>query len=69
MQTVENEAKGVIIGDPPGLGKTLSTLMAISASRTQGYGPSVIVAPPSCCQQWMREINAFFEKVSIYERP
>ncbi|KAI6368048.1 hypothetical protein MCOR25_004731 [Pyricularia grisea] len=56
----DNLFKGCLIADPPGLGKTLSSLMAASESRRPGDGPCVVVAPRSCCDQWMREGNRFF---------
>ncbi|KAI7923635.1 global transactivator [Pyricularia oryzae] len=52
--------QGGLIADPPGLGKTLSALMAVSETRSPGAGPCVVVAPRSCCDQWMREGKRFF---------
>ncbi|KAH7179551.1 P-loop containing nucleoside triphosphate hydrolase protein [Fusarium flagelliforme] len=62
---MKSEFKGMILGDPPGLGKTLSALSMIArASHIRG-GPSIIVAPSSCCQQWMGEIKKFFNDDSM----
>ncbi|KAM0390642.1 hypothetical protein ACHAQC_007817 [Fusarium culmorum] len=58
--------KVMILADPPGLGKTLSALTAIAVwtARTGGIkGPCIIVTPRSSCQQWMTEIENFFEHV------
>ncbi|KAM0559313.1 hypothetical protein ACHAPJ_004333 [Fusarium lateritium] len=44
-----------------GLGKTLLALSMIALNYKEGCGPSIIVAPLSCCQQWMYEIAKFFE--------
>ena len=65
---MESQFKGMILGDPPGLGKTLSALSMIARASHHGRGPSVIVAPLSCCQQWMQEINKFFNDVG-YKPP
>ena len=65
LHALESKFKGVIIADPPGLGKTLPALMAIAASRRLGDGPCVVVAPVSCCAQWMREIKRFFSEVMM----
>ncbi|KAL4727264.1 hypothetical protein ACLX1H_006170 [Fusarium chlamydosporum] len=51
--------KGMILADPPGLGKTLSALAMIARFDSPERGPSVIVAPSSCCHQWMQEIGKF----------
>jgi hypothetical protein len=51
--------KGLILYDPPRSGKMLSALMAIAATPNIG-GPSIIVAPSSCCQQWMNEVEKCF---------
>ncbi|XEU99122.1 hypothetical protein FSHL1_004409 [Fusarium sambucinum] len=58
---IDSRFKGMILADPPGLGKTLSALAMISRFNSIGDGPSVIIAPLSCCQQWMEEINKFFQ--------
>ncbi|KAF4502692.1 global transactivator [Fusarium agapanthi] len=55
--------KGMILADPPGFGKTLSVLSTIAMSTAKSgsiNGPCVIVAPYSCCRQWMTEIDNFF---------
>ena len=49
--------QGHILADPPGLGKTLATLMATESARQLGDGPVLIVAPPSCTRQWVQEIR------------
>ncbi|KIH93418.1 hypothetical protein SPBR_04120 [Sporothrix brasiliensis 5110] len=54
--------KGLILADPPGLGKTLPTLMAIAMSERVGRGPCVIIAPNSCCLQWINEAKKFLAK-------
>ena len=53
----------MIYADLPGLGKTLALLMTFVIGRKPGDGPSVVVAPASCCRQWMEEIRSQFEEV------
>lgn len=53
--------KGMILADPPGLGKTLSALLAIASVPKADRMPSIIVAPPSCRYQWVKEITRYFE--------
>ncbi len=65
LNALQSKFKGAIIADPPGLGKTLPALMTIAASRRLGDGPCVVVAPVSCCAQWMREITCFFSEVIL----
>ncbi|RGP75402.1 global transactivator [Fusarium sporotrichioides] len=58
---MRSQFKGMILGDPPGLGKTLSALSMIARLSSDGNGPSIILTPLSCCQHWMEEINKFFQ--------
>ncbi|RKK98132.1 hypothetical protein BFJ68_g9281 [Fusarium oxysporum] len=55
--------KGMILADPHGFGKTLCALSTIALSTAKSgsiKGPCLIVAPISCCRQWMAEIDNFF---------
>ncbi|KAF4452838.1 global transactivator [Fusarium austroafricanum] len=59
----DSRFQGMILADPPGFGKTLSALATISVSTAESgstKGPCVIVAPLSCCRQWIAEIDRFF---------
>jgi len=38
--------------------------MAIAASREEGDGPCVVVAPKACSHQWMQEIAKAFNEVT-----
>ncbi|EWG45972.1 hypothetical protein FVEG_06600 [Fusarium verticillioides 7600] len=61
----DSRFRGMILADPPGFGKTLSALATISVSMAKSgsaKGPCVIIAPLSCCRQWMAEIDRFFEQ-------
>ncbi|KAF4502220.1 global transactivator [Fusarium agapanthi] len=49
--------KGMILRDLPGLGKTLSGLLILAMKSDIGRGTCVVVAPLSCCRQWMSEIQ------------
>ncbi|KAB5580374.1 P-loop containing nucleoside triphosphate hydrolase protein [Coniochaeta sp. 2T2.1] len=53
--------KCVLLADPPGLGKTLSSLIPIYRAKN-GRGPSVVVAPLSCCRQLLAEVERAFGK-------
>ncbi|KAK0291070.1 hypothetical protein LTR35_001791 [Friedmanniomyces endolithicus] len=53
--------KGAILADPPGLGKSLTALLAALAARQSGDGPILIVVPASCAYQWMQEIGKAFK--------
>lgn len=56
----ETDFHGLILADPPGLGKTLSALMALAKTSQVGRGPSCVIVPSSCCRQWMAEIENNF---------
>ncbi|KAF5700423.1 global transactivator [Fusarium mundagurra] len=63
LKQKDSRFQGMILADPPGFGKTLSALATISVSLAKSgsiKGPCVIVAPFSCCRQWMAEIETFF---------
>ncbi|KAG9503677.1 hypothetical protein J7337_003628 [Fusarium musae] len=63
LYTKNSRFKGMILADPHGFGKTLSALSTIAVSTAKSgsiNGPCVIVAPYSCCRQWMVEIDSFF---------
>ena len=58
--------KGLIVADPPGLGKTLSALLAIAAiPKKSRSGPCLVVAPQSCCDQWINQISTFFDPTEL----
>lgn len=61
LRSLETRLAGLILADPPGMGKTLAMLMAIKSASTETDGPCLIVAPPSCGPQWKKEIDTFFK--------
>ncbi|KAG5746192.1 hypothetical protein H9Q69_004018 [Fusarium xylarioides] len=65
MRSLAAPLKGMILGDPSGLGKALEALAVAALSWEPGDGPSLIVAPLSCCSQRMAEIDAFFDTDAI----
>ncbi|KKY29424.1 putative dna repair and recombination protein rad54 [Diaporthe ampelina] len=58
--SLDSPRQGIIIGDLPGLGKTLQVLMAVASTREPGDGPCVVVCPTSCVSQWKQEAAKFF---------
>lgn len=62
-KSLSRDSKGIVVADPPGLGKTLQVLMAIALTRSAGDGPCVVVCPPSCVAQWVDETAKFFYEV------
>ncbi|KAG5781102.1 hypothetical protein H9Q73_005234 [Fusarium xylarioides] len=65
MRSLAAPLKGMILGDPSGLGKALEALAVAALSWEPGDGPSLIVAPLSCCSQRMAEIDAFFDTYRV----
>lgn len=65
---IDSPRQGIIIGDLPGLGKTLQVLMAMASARELGDGPCVVICPSSCVSQWKQEAAKFFYEVSWFER-
>lgn len=67
--------KGGILGDPMGLGKTLSTLTAILAKpRQSSEGPPVIITKKAIVSHWITEIQKHTRpehqpKVLVLDRP
>ncbi|KAF4629929.1 hypothetical protein G7Y89_g8210 [Cudoniella acicularis] len=55
-----NPSKLVIIGDPPGLGKTLPAMMAVVKAIPDAHRFSIVVVPLSCVEQWQLEFEKFF---------
>jgi superfamily II DNA or RNA helicase len=56
--------KALLIADPPGVGKTLISMMAVVKAIPSARRFSIIVVPPSCVDQWYSEFNKFFVPVS-----
>ncbi|MCJ1435725.1 hypothetical protein MMC27_005100 [Xylographa pallens] len=52
--------KAVLLGDPPGLGKTLPSMMAVVKAISTAKRFSIVVVPSSCSDQWKSEFAKFF---------
>lgn len=63
MQLGKSPFKGFIFADAPGLGKTLSASITISALRQPGDGPSLVISPGHTCENWKEEIARFSSQV------
>ncbi|KEY66819.1 hypothetical protein S7711_09502 [Stachybotrys chartarum IBT 7711] len=62
----ESGFNGILLADPPALGKTLSSLLVPISEHTPGQGPVIVIAPNSCTQQWVDEISKMYgESASV----
>ncbi|KAH7206904.1 hypothetical protein DER44DRAFT_825832 [Fusarium oxysporum] len=71
MQSPAGPFKGMILGDPLGLRKTLVTLAVAALSWNPGDISSLIVAPLSCCNQcgWLGLMLSLMERIRFPFRP
>lgn len=65
---IKSKSKGIVNADPPGLGKTIQSLMPVASTREMGDGPSLVVCPTSCVPQWDQETSKFFYEVRKLRR-
>jgi SNF2 family DNA or RNA helicase len=56
----KSPSRAIILGDPPGLGKTLPAMMAIVKAIATAKRFSIVVVPSSCVDQWKSEFAKFF---------
>lgn len=63
VRAMKSRFKGVLLADPPGMGKTLIPLLAALKSHKKGDPPSVAVMPATCCPQFEKEIPVWFPEV------
>jgi SNF2 family DNA or RNA helicase len=66
-RATNSTAKAVLIGDPPGLGKTLPAMIAIVRSKGKFGRYSIVVTPESCIEQWCQVFEQFFVPVSTIQ--
>jgi SNF2 family DNA or RNA helicase len=59
--------RGAIVGDPPGLGKTLEAVLAMHLCKDEP-GICLVVCPKSLCDQWRDTIECSWEEVSNRHR-
>jgi superfamily II DNA or RNA helicase len=57
---------GGVLADDMGLGKTIQLLSLISAHRTQGAGPTLLVCPMSLVGNWQRETARFTPDLRVH---
>jgi SNF2 family DNA or RNA helicase len=62
----DGDLEGMVLADPPGLGKTLPAMMAVVKAIPTATRPSIIVAPASCVDQWCSEFEKFFTPVGRF---
>jgi ERCC4-related helicase len=63
-QCVTSPFKGVMIGDPSGLGKTLVAAMAVVKALPKARRFSIVVVPTNLIVQWDDVLSRGFEDVS-----
>jgi SNF2 family DNA or RNA helicase len=63
LHSEKTQFKGFILGDHPGLGKTLVMVMTFLLGRQPGDGPAVVVVPGSCQRQWIELMKSQFKPV------
>lgn len=59
----ESPFEGCMLGDEPGLGKTLEAILAMYLCR-EDMGMCLVVCPASLCQHWVDSVNRAFTTVS-----
>ena len=59
LKTLSMYGLGGILADDMGLGKTLQTIAFIASEKSNGLGPSLIVAPTSLVYNWEEEVQKF----------
>jgi SNF2 family DNA or RNA helicase len=57
--------KAMLIADPPGLGKTLISMMAVVKAMADARRFSIVAVPSSCMEQWCGEFEKFFVPVCL----
>ncbi|KAH3951816.1 hypothetical protein HBH53_059490 [Parastagonospora nodorum] len=64
-RAMKSASKALLIADPPGLGKTLISMMAIVKSIAAAGRFSFVVVPSSCIEQWFKEFHKFFTEGTV----
>ncbi|RDL39911.1 uncharacterized protein BP5553_04251 [Venustampulla echinocandica] len=61
----QSPLQGLLLGDPPGLGKTLPAMMAVVKAMSTAKRFSIVVVPASCVAQWSGEFAKFFQPDTV----
>ncbi len=65
LTTMAKQGFGCILGDEMGLGKTIQVISLMLSERSQGRGPSLIVAPVTLLENWRRELLQFAPSLRV----
>ncbi|MBL9187001.1 MAG: DEAD/DEAH box helicase [Opitutaceae bacterium] len=57
---------GGVLADEMGLGKTLQALALLTAARSRGQAPSLVVCPASLLENWRREAARFAPQLRVF---
>lgn len=63
LNSVISEGTGCVLADEMGLGKTLQIIVILSLQI--GKGPSLVIAPNSLVENWIREFRKFAPEISV----
>jgi SNF2 family DNA or RNA helicase len=66
-QSLEGPFKFFFLGDRMGMGKTLTTTLALWLKKDEP-GMALVVAPASVCAQWVSDVHRYFDEVSNLAR-
>lgn len=64
LNSVINEGTGCVLADEMGLGKTLQIIVVLSLQI--GKGTSLVIAPNSLVENWIREFKKFAPEIKVY---
>lgn len=61
-------AKGVLLADEVGLGKTIEASLVIAQKWAKGEKQVLLIVPASLCKQWSQELSDKFELPTLAAR-
>lgn len=59
LAAVAAQGLGCLLADEMGLGKTLQVIALLTAEKTSGRGPCLVISPATLLENWFREISRF----------
>lgn len=65
MKFISGQSFGCILGDEMGLGKTLQVIALIADRISSRHGISLVIAPVSLLENWMRELEKFTSGIKV----